>query len=378
MASRDEVMAALAKVAGPDGRTPLPDSGAISGLTIRDGKAFLAIVIDPDRADAMEAMRARAEAAIKAVPAVTGAVVTLTAETARSVAGGGPAPDHGHGGGQPQPRGGRAALPIPGVRHIIAVASGKGGVGKSTVACNLAVGLAKIGLKVGVLDADLFGPSMPKLFGLSAKPAVSADGKKLVPLEAYGVKVISIGFLIEEEAPVVWRGPMVISALTQLLREVAWGDLDTLVVDMPPGTGDTQLTMAQNVPLSGAVIVSTPQDLALIDARRGIAMFKQVHVPLLGVVENMSYFLCPHCGGRTDIFSHGGARREAEKLGVPFLGEAPLDIAIRVNSDEGRPIVASLPDSAHAGAFLEIARRVAETLEKGAPGAKPAPRIRFE
>jgi ATP-binding protein involved in chromosome partitioning len=378
MTSRDEVMAALAKVAGPDGRTPLPASGAISGLTIRDGKAFLAIVVDPDRADAMEPMRARAEAAIKAVPGVAGAVVTLTAETARAVAGGGPAADHGHGGGQPQPRGGRAALPIPGVRHIIAVASGKGGVGKSTVACNLAVGLAKIGLKVGVLDADLFGPSMPKLFGLSAKPAVSADGKKLVPLEAYGVKVISIGFLIEEEAPVVWRGPMVISALTQLLREVAWGDLDTLVVDMPPGTGDTQLTMAQNVPLSGAVIVSTPQDLALIDARRGIAMFKQVHVPLLGVVENMSYFLCPHCGGRTDIFSHGGARREAEKLGVPFLGEAPLDIAIRVNSDEGRPIVASLPDSAHASAFLEIARRVAETLEKGAPGAKPAPRIRYE
>jgi ATP-binding protein involved in chromosome partitioning len=219
---------------------------------------------------------------------------------------------------------------------------------------------------------------MPKLFGLSGKPTVSADGKKLVPLEAYGVKVISIGFLIEEEAPVVWRGPMVISALTQLLREVAWGELDTLVVDMPPGTGDTQLTMAQNVPLSGAVIVSTPQDLALIDARRGIAMFKQVHVPLLGVVENMSYFLCPHCGQRTDIFSHGGARLEAEKLGVPFLGEAPLDIAIRVNSDEGHPIVASLPDSLHAGAFLQIARSVAETLERGAPGAKPAPRIRFE
>ena len=379
MASRDEVMAALAKVAGPDGRTPLPDSGAISGLTIRDGKAFLAIAVDPNQAKAMEPMRARAEAAIKAVSGVSGAVVTLTAESARAVSGGGPTPaGNAHGGGQPQPRGGRAAQPIPGVKHIIAVASGKGGVGKSTVACNLAVGLAKIGLKVGVLDADLFGPSMPKLFGLSAKPDVSADGKKLVPLEAYGVKVMSIGFLIEEEAPVVWRGPMVMSALTQLLREVAWGDLDTLVVDMPPGTGDTQLTMAQNVPLSGAVIVSTPQDLALIDARRGIAMFKQVQVPLLGVVENMSYFLCPHCGGRTDIFSHAGARREAEKLGVPFLGEVPLDIAIRVNSDEGRPIVASLGDSAHAGAFLEIARRVAETLEKGAPAPSPRPASAFE
>ncbi len=376
MASRDEVMAALAKVAGPDGKTPLPDSGAVSGLTVRDGKVFLAIVVNPAEAKAMEPMRARAEAAIKAVPGVTGAVVTLTAEAARAVSGAAPGPGHAHGGGQAQ-RGGRAAQPIPGVKHIIAVASGKGGVGKSTVACNLAVGLAKLGLKIGVLDADLFCPSMPKLFGLSAKPDVAPDSQKLVPLEAYGVKVMSIGFLIDEGAPVVWRGPMVMSALTQLLREVAWGDLDVLVVDMPPGTGDTQLTMAQNVPLSGAVIVSTPQDLALIDARRGIAMFKQVQVPLLGIVENMSYFLCPHCGGRTEVFSHAGAQREAEKLGVPFLGEVPLDIAIRVNSDEGRPVVAYLADSAHAGAFLEIARRVAETLETGAPGAKPAPRIRF-
>jgi ATP-binding protein involved in chromosome partitioning len=377
MASRDEVMAALAKVAGPDGKTPLPDSGAISGLTIRDGKVFLAIVVDPDQARAMEPMRARAEAAIKATPGVASAVVTLTAEQARAIAGG-PA-GHGHGGGQPQ-HGGRArqgAQPISGVKHIIAIASGKGGVGKSTVACNLAVALAKIGLNVGVLDADLFGPSIPRLFGVTAKPDLSSDGKKLVPLAAYGVKVMSIGFLVDEGAPVIWRGPMVTSALNQLLREVEWGALDVLVVDMPPGTGDTQLSMAQNVALSGAVIVSTPQDLALIDARRGIAMFKQVHVPLLGVVENMSYFICPHCGGRTDVFSHAGAQREAEKLGVPFLGEVPLDIAIRANSDDGRPVVASLADSAHAGAFIEIARRVAQTLEVGAPGAKPAPRIRI-
>ena len=376
MASRDEVMAALARVAGPDGKTPLPDSGAISGLTLRDGKVFLAIVVHPDQARAMEPMRARAEAAIKAVTGVVGAVVTLTAEAARAVPGGAPAQGAAQHGGQAQ-RGGRAAQPIPGVKHIIAVASGKGGVGKSTIACNLAVGLVKLGLKIGVLDADLFGPSMPRLFGLSSKPDVAADGQKLVPLEAYGVKVMSIGFLIDEGAPVVWRGPMVMSALTQLLREVAWGDLDVLVVDMPPGTGDTQLTMAQNVPLSGAVIVSTPQDLALIDARRGIAMFKQVQVPLIGIVENMSYFLCPHCGGRTDVFSHAGARREAETLGVPFLGEVPLDIAIRAHSDDGSPVVASLVDSAHAGAFLEIARRVAQTLETGAPGAKPAPSIRF-
>ncbi len=375
MVSRDEAMAALAGVPGPDGRTPLPESGAVSGLTIRDDKVFVAIVIDPAKARAMEAMRAKAEAAIKALPGVTSAVVTLTAESARA-AGSAP-PANAHRGEGQQRRAGRSSEPLPGVKHIIAVASGKGGVGKSTVACNVAVGLAALGLRVGALDADLYGPSMPKLFGIDAKPGLAPDGQKLVPLESCGVKVMSIGFLIEEGAPVIWRGPMVMSALNQFLREVVWGDLDVLVVDMPPGTGDTQLTMAQNVPLSGVVIVSTPQDLALIDARRGIAMFRQVQVPLLGIVENMSYFVCPHCGGRTDIFSHAGARKEAERLGVPFLGEVPLDMAIRANSDEGRPIVVSLPGSAQAEAFLAIARRVADTLEAGAPGAKPAPRMRI-
>jgi ATP-binding protein involved in chromosome partitioning len=379
MVSRDEVMAALAAIPGPDGRASLPDSGAVSGVTIRDGKVFAAIAIDPARAKAMEPMRARAEATIRAIPGVAGAVVTLTAEAARTVAGASPSPGpgHTHEGKAPPVRHGRPSEPLPGVKHIIAVASGKGGVGKSTVACNLAVGLAKLGLAVGVLDADLFGPSMPKLFGLNSKPSIAPDGKRLIPLESFGVKVMSIGFLIDEGAPVVWRGPMVVSALNQLLREVVWGELDVLVVDMPPGTGDTQLTMAQNVPLAGAVIVSTPQDLALIDARRGIAMFNQVKIPLLGVVENMSYFVCPHCGGRTDVFSHGGARKEAEKLGVPFLGEVPLDIAIRANSDDGRPVIASMAESPQANALLEIARRVADTLAVGAPGAKPAPRIRI-
>jgi ATP-binding protein involved in chromosome partitioning len=370
MVSRDDVMTALASVPGPDGRTPLPESGAITGVTIRDGKVFVAIAIDPARAKVMEPMRAQAEAAIRTISGVAGAVVTLTAESARAA---GAPQAHGHQGVR---RHGRSSEPLPGVKHVIAVASGKGGVGKSTVACNLAVGLAKLGLEVGVLDADLFGPSMPKLFGISAKPALAADGQKLVPLESSGVKIMSIGFLIEEGAPVIWRGPMVMSALNQLLREVEWGELDVLVVDMPPGTGDTQLTMAQNVPLAGAVIVSTPQDLALIDARRGIAMFGQVKVPLIGVVENMSYFLCPHCGARTDVFSHGGARKEAEKLRVPFLGEVPLDAAVRALSDEGRPVVAAMPESPQASALIEIARRVAETLAVGAPGAKPAPRIR--
>jgi ATP-binding protein involved in chromosome partitioning len=373
MVSRDEVMSALAAIPGPDGRASLPDSGALSGVTIRDGKVFVAIAIDPTRAKAMEPMRAEAEAAIRAIPGIAGAVVTLTAEAARAVASTG----HAHESKAQPVRHGRPSEPLPGVKHIIAVASGKGGVGKSTVACNLAVGLAQLGLAVGVLDADLFGPSMPKLFGLHSKPSVAPDGKRLIPLESVGVKVMSIGFLIDEGAPVVWRGPMVVSALNQLLREVVWGELDVLVVDMPPGTGDTQLTMAQNVPLAGAVIVSTPQDLALIDARRGIAMFNQVKVPLLGVVENMSYFVCPHCGGRTDIFSHGGARKEAEKLRVPFLGEVPLDIAIRANSDDGRPVIASMPGSPQAHALLGIARRVADTLATGATGAKPAPRIRI-
>ena len=375
MVSRDEIMAALAGIPGPDGRASLPDSGAISGVTIRDGKVFAAIAIDPARAKAMEPMRAEAEAAIRGIPGVAAAVVTLTAESARGVAGA--SPGHAHEGNAPPRRHGRPSETLPGVRNIIAVASGKGGVGKSTIACNLAVGLAKLGLAVGVLDADLFGPSMPKLFGINSKPSIAPDGKRLIPLEAFGVKVMSIGFLIDEGAPVVWRGPMVVSALNQLLREVVWGELDVLIVDMPPGTGDTQLTMAQNVPLAGAVIVSTPQDLALIDARRGIAMFNQVKVPILGMVENMSYFVCPHCGARTEVFSHGGARKEAEKLGVPFLGEAPLDIAIRANSDDGRPVVASMPESPQANAFLEIARRVADTLAAGAPGARPAPRIRI-
>jgi ATP-binding protein involved in chromosome partitioning len=374
MVSRDEVMAALAAVPGPDGRTPLPESGAVSGVTVREGKVFVAIAVDPARAKAMEPMRARAEASVRAISGVAGAVVTLTAESARAVAGAPPA--HGQQANAPPRRHGRSSEPLPGVKHVIAVASGKGGVGKSTVACNLAVGLAKLGLAIGVLDADLFGPSMPKLFGIAAKPNLAPDGQKLVPLESCGVKIMSIGFLIEEGAPVIWRGPMVMSALNQLLRDVVWGELDVLVVDMPPGTGDTQLTMAQNVPLAGAVIVSTPQDLALIDARRGIAMFGQVKVPLIGVVENMSYFVCPHCGERTDVFSHGGARKEAEKLGVPFLGEVPLDTAIRAHSDDGRPVVASMPESPQANALIEIARRVADTLVVGAPGARPAPRIR--
>jgi ATP-binding protein involved in chromosome partitioning len=302
------------------------------------------------------------------LPGVTAAFVSLTADRPPAK----PAPAAPRQPGAP-PR----AQAIPGVRHVFAVASGKGGVGKSTLACNLALALKARGLKVGLMDADIYGPSAPRLFGLGGKKPRVISGRILEPLDGYGVQVMSIGFLVEEETAMIWRGPMVISAITQMLREVAWSELDVLVVDMPPGTGDAQLTMAQTVPLAGAVIVSTPQDLALIDARRGIAMFRKVEVPILGVVENMASFSCPNCGHVSHIFGHGGARAEAEKAGVPFLGEVPLDMAIRATSDEGRPVVATDPDGPHARAYLAIADRVWERVTGGA-ATRAAPRIVIE
>jgi len=271
---------------------------------------------------------------------------------------------------------GRTAL-APGVRAIVAVASGKGGVGKSTVAANLALAMKANGLRVGVLDADIYGPSMPRMLGISGRPT-SADGKILRPMENFGVKCMSIGFLVPEDTPMIWRGPMVMSAIQQMLRDVAWGELDIMIVDMPPGTGDAQLTLAQSVALAGAVIVSTPQDIALIDARKGLNMFQKVDVPVLGIIENMSYFLCPHCGERSDIFSHGGARREAERLGTDFLGEVPLDIAIRETSDDGRPITVSDPNSPYAQTFRTIAARVWEKVSGDTPARRAGPRIVVE
>jgi len=286
-----------------------------------------------------------------------------------------PPAGHAHGQAHGQEAGPAQKPAVPGVTHIVAVASGKGGVGKSTTAVNLALALKTLGLKVGVLDADIYGPSMPRMLGISGKP-ISRDGKTLEPMENHGLKCMSMGFLVAEDTPTIWRGPMVMSALQQMLRQVNWGELDIMVVDMPPGTGDAQLTMAQQVPLAGAVIVSTPQDIALQDARKGLNMFRRVDVPVLGFIENMSYFLCPHCGERTDIFSHGGAKAEAEKLGVEFLGELPLDIAIRETSDSGNPIVVADPDSKYTATYRAIATRLWQTLA-GTP-QRQAPKIVVE
>jgi ATP-binding protein involved in chromosome partitioning len=370
----EQVRNVLARVMSPRGQ-PLTEAGVLSEIVIHDGKVFFSINVDAAEAKAWETVRAQAETAVKALPGATSAMIALTAErkggapsptsTPAARRGIQPASAHRHPAqgahGSPMSR----QAPIPGVAAIVAVASGKGGVGKSTTALNLALGLRDLGLRVGILDADIYGPSVPRLTGIHDKPEVN-DAKKMIPISRFGLSVMSIGFLVEEETPMIWRGPMVMSAITQMLRDVAWGTLDIMIVDMPPGTGDAQLTLAQQVPLQGAVIVSTPQDLALIDARRGLAMFKRVNVPVLGIVENMSYFQCPHCGTRSDIFGHGGARHEAERLGVPFLGEIPLHMEIRATSDSGTPLVESEPDGAHAAIYRAIAKAVKAGLGSAA------------
>jgi len=373
--TKEQVLAALARVPSPGG-TALPDARVLSDVVVSDGKVFFSLTVDAATVKAWEPVREAAEKAVRSIPGVQSALVALTAERSP-----GSATPESRPASAPQAR--QAAHPtdkvqpgIPGVDAVVAVASGKGGVGKSTTAVNLALGLRDLGMKVGMLDADIYGPSLPKLLAIKEKPE-TIGGTRLKPIQRYGLTVMSIGFLIDEETPMIWRGPMVMSAITQMLREVEWGKLDIMVVDMPPGTGDAQLTMAQQVPLKGAVIVSTPQDLALIDARRGVSMFKRVNVPVLGVVENMSYFLCPSCGTRSDIFAHGGARHEAERLGVPFLGEVPLHMTIREKSDAGLPVVATAPDSEHARIYRDIAGKVRAQL-KGGAGGKAAPKIVIE
>ena len=364
--TQDQVFAALGRIAAPDGRGNIVSAGLVSNVAIVDGTVMFALATEASQVAAMERIRQAAERAVAGLAGVSKAVVALTGERPPERA--------------PGPRAQAAArgTAIPGIRHIIAVASGKGGVGKSTTAINLALALKALGLRVAVLDADIYGPSMPKLFGLTGKPeAADAEGKKMKPMTRFGVEVMSIGFLVAEDTPMIWRGPMVMSALTQLLRDVAWSQTDIMVVDMPPGTGDAQLTLAQQTPLSGAVIVSTPQDLALIDARKGLNMFRKVNVPVLGLVANMSYFICGSCQARHEIFGHGGARAEAERLGVPFLGELPLDPEIRRRSDSGEPITATAPEGAHAGAYRAMAERVWAAVSTG-QGQRPAPKIVVE
>jgi ATP-binding protein involved in chromosome partitioning len=368
--TQQQVLDGLAKVKSPRG-VALTSANVLSTISVSDGKVFFSINVDAAEARAWEGVRAEAEAAVRAIPGVTVAMIALTAERKAGSAAP-PPPPHRQAQGVPHvsshkpPQSPSSPMSkqseIPGIAAVIAVASGKGGVGKSTTALNLALGLRDLGLRVGLLDADIYGPSVPRLTGIREKPQLNAD-KKMIPLQRFGLAIMSIGFLVEEDTAMIWRGPMVMSAITQMLRDVAWGTLDILVVDMPPGTGDAQLTLAQNVPLKGAVIVSTPQDLSLIDARRGLAMFKKVNVPVLGIVENMSYFQCPHCGTRSDIFGHGGARHEAERLAVPFLGEVPLHMSIRVTSDSGTPVVESEPDGPHAAIYRAIGAKVRDQLQ---------------
>ncbi len=373
--SEASVMHALRGVKDPAKGADIVSLGMVSGLVIKDGNVGFAIEVDPRQGAAMEPLRKAAEKAVYALDGVTSVTAVLTAERASQGTGAGAAAGPAAQGAA-KPSAGPGGTMIPGIRSIVAVASGKGGVGKSTVATNLALSLARLGLKVGVLDADIYGPSQPRMLGISGRPT-SPDGKILDPMQNYGIKCMSMGFLVAEDTPMIWRGPMVQSALQQMLRDVNWGELDILVVDMPPGTGDAQLTMAQQVPLSGAVIVSTPQDIALLDARKGLNMFRKVDVPVLGIIENMSVFVCPNCGHESHIFSHGGARREADRLGMEFLGEIPLDIEIRETSDGGRPVAVSKPEAPNAKAFLAIAQRVWDKVSAqiGAGGPRQAPKI---
>jgi len=369
--TQDSLREALRDIADPVSGRDIVTAGLVEAIEVRGGLVHLSLLTDRARAPQMEPVRAAAEAHLARQPGVQNATAVLTAHTQKAA----PAPaaqGHGHG----HAHGAAQAKPhlLADVKAIVAVASGKGGVGKSTAAVNLAVALAQMGLRVGLLDADIYGPSLPRMLGLNRKPEVRGD--KMIPLAAWGLKAMSIGFLVEEETPMIWRGPMVMGALEQMMGQVEWGPLDIMIVDMPPGTGDAQLTMAQRVALAGAVIVSTPQDIALLDARRGVKMFEKTRVPVLGLIENMSYYCCPNCNHRAEIFGHGGAKAEAHRSGIEFLGEVPLLIDIRTASDAGTPIVAAAPDSEAARAFGAIAQRVWAKVNPAEPGKAPAfPRI---
>ena len=366
------ILKSLENVLDPATQKDLVTSGMVTGVVIKDGNVGFSIEVEPSRGAALEPMRKAAENAVASLKGVLSVTAVLTAHRSTN--------------SQKQPKtqtqtnqDGTSTQTnrdlAPNVKHIVAVASGKGGVGKSTTAINLAISFASIGLSVGILDADIYGPSLPRMMGINEKPT-SIDGKILEPIEKYNIKCMSIGFLVPEDSPTIWRGPMVMSALEQMLRDVNWGSLDIMVVDMPPGTGDAQLTMSQRVPLAGAVIVSTPQDIALLDARKGLNMFRKVDVPVLGIIENMSMFICPNCGETSNIFGHGGAKQEANDLAVDFLGEVPLHMDIRETSDAGTPVALKSPVGEHALIYKSIASTIWSKLIRNTNAEqKIAPRI---
>ena len=342
----EKVKSVLRKVKYTHSKENIVDDGDVSGIVIKNGHIGFSIEIDPSLAKKSDEMRRKAEDAVRKLSGVISATAIMTANKKSNS-------ERTEKLSSPEKTSSKLLKPA---KYVVAIASGKGGVGKSTTSINIALALKIQGIRVGILDADIYGPSLPRLIGTSRKP--DYENKKLIPLDAWGLQAMSIGFLVEPESPMIWRGPMVMSAIEQMIRDVLWSDLDVLVIDLPPGTGDAQLTLSQRLALSGAVIVSTPQDLALIDARKGLNMFRKVGVPILGIIENMSYFICSDCGMRHDIFSTGGAQKEAAKLNIPFLGEIPLDFTIRQTSDSGEPIVASDPENKHTKTYLKIAQKI--------------------
>ncbi len=348
-ASREAVLEALKAIIDPVGGGDIVTAGIARALNVEDGAVRFVLEIDPKHVDAYEPVRADAEIKVKALAGVESVSVVLTAHSSA-------APPNLNPTRKSEPKGPEK---IPGVSKLIAIASGKGGVGKSTVAANLACALAQQGRRVGLLDADVYGPSQPRMLGVSGRPS-SPDGKTILPMRNHGVTMMSIGLMTNDDQAVVWRGPMLMGALQQMMMQVQWGALDVLLVDLPPGTGDVQMTLAQKAHVDGAIIVSTPQDVALLDARKGIDMFNQLNVPITGMIENMSTHICSSCGHEEHVFGHGGVATEAAKLGVPLLAEVPLHLDIRIAADGGAPIVVSQPDGPQAQAFARIATTLVE------------------
>ena len=341
--SQDQVLAALRAVQDPDLHKDIVTLGFVKDVKIAGSEVDFTIELTTPACPVKDQMKAEAEGIVRGLPGVTAARATMTADV--------------------KARAGFGRQAVPGIRNIIAVGAGKGGVGKSTTAVNVAVALQRKGARVGLMDADVYGPNTPQMLGIEGGPEVS-EAKRMIPPMAFGIKVISMGMLVPADQPIIWRGPMLHGAVQQFMRDVEWGELDYLIVDLPPGTGDVSLSMAQSVPVAGAVVVTTPQGVSVSDVRKAVAMFRQLNIPVLGVIENMSYFLCGHCQERTEIFGHGGGARMAEDLGIPMLGEIPIDTRVRAGGDDGRPIVSAAPDAPAAKAFLDVAGRVAAEISK--------------